>query len=184
MESEQAELHGTRVAILAEDLYEDLELWYPYYRLKEAGAEVEVVGSGRASQFTSKHGYPVTPGSSAEQVRAQDFDAVVIPGGYSPDLMRRKAAMVNFVKEMDAQGKVVAAICHAGWMLVSAGLLQGRRATSFFSVKDDVVAAGANYVEGEPVVVDGNLITSRSPADLPHFCRAIIGQLARKKSVV
>ena len=177
------ELDGRKVAILAEDLYEDLELWYPYYRLKEAGAEVKVVGSGRADTFTSKHGYPVKPDLTSDQARASDFDAVVIPGGYSPDMMRRKPSMVSFVKDMDAAGKTVAAICHAGWMLVSAGIVNGRKATCFMSVKDDIVAAGADYRD-EPVVVDGNLITSRFPGDLPHFCRAIIGQLARETAAV
>jgi len=177
------ELDGRKVAILAEDLYEDLELWYPYYRLKEAGAEVKVVGSGRADTFTSKHGYPVKPDLTSDQARASDFDAVVIPGGYSPDMMRRKPSMVSFVKDMDAAGKTVAAICHAGWMLVSAGIVSGRKATCFMSVKDDIVAAGADYRD-EPVVVDGNLITSRFPGDLPHFCRAIIGQLARETAAV
>jgi protease I len=177
------ELDGRKVAILAEDLYEDLELWYPYYRLKEAGADVKVIGSGRADSFASKHGYPVKPDLDADQARASDFDAVVIPGGYSPDLMRRKPAMVAFVREMNAEAKTVAAICHAGWMLVSAGILSGRRATGFMSIKDDMVAAGADYRD-EPVVVDANLITSRFPADLPHFCRAIIGQLARETAAV
>ena len=177
------ELEGRKVAILAEDLYEDLELWYPYYRLKEAGADVKVIGSGRAESFASKHGYPVKPDLTADQARASDFDAVVIPGGYSPDLMRRKPAMVAFVKDMDAAGKTVAAICHAGWMLVSAGVLKGRQATGFMSIKDDMVAAGAAYRD-EPVVVDRNLITSRFPADLPHFCRAIIEQLARQTAAV
>jgi len=177
------ELDGRKVAILAEDLYEDRELWYPYYRLKEAGAEVKVVGSGRAETFTSKHGYPVKPDLTSDQARASDFDAVVIPGGYSPDMMRRKPSMVSFVKDMDAAGKTVAAICHAGWMLVSAGIVNGRKATCFMSVKDDIVAAGADYRD-EPGVVDGNLITSRFPGDLPHFCRAIIGQLARETAAV
>lgn len=177
------ELEGRRIAILAEDLYEDLELWYPYYRLKEAGATVSVVGSGRAQTHASKHGYPVKPDLTADQARAADFDAVVIPGGYSPDMMRRKPEMVAFVREMDGQGKTVAAICHAGWMLVSAGILRGRRATCFMSIKDDLVAAGADYRD-EPVVVDGNLITSRFPADLPDFSRAIIEQLARQKVAV
>src|SRR3989449_11743307 len=99
------ELEGRKVAILAEDLYEDLELWCPYYRLKEAGAEVKVIGSGRADSFNSKHGYPVKPDLTADVARASDFYAVIIPGGYSPDLMRRKPAMVAFVKEMDASGK-------------------------------------------------------------------------------
>jgi protease I len=177
------ELEGRNVAILAEDLYEDPELWYPYYRLKEAGADVKLVGSGRAEKFHSKHGYPVTPDLNADQARVADFDAVVIPGGYSPDLMRRNPNMVAFVKDMDAAGKPVAAICHAGWMLVSAGILKGRQATGFKSIKDDMVAAGADYRD-EAVVVDGNLITSRFPADLPQFCRAIIEQLARQKAAV
>jgi len=177
------ELEGRKVAILAEDLYEDPELWYPYYRLKEAGAEVRVIGSGRADKFLSKHGYPVTPDLNADQARVADFDAVVIPGGYSPDLMRRNPDMVAFVKGMDAAGKPVAAICHAGWMLVSAGVLEGRQATGFRSIKDDMIAAGADYRD-EAVVVDRNLITSRFPADLPAFCRAIIEQLARKEAAV
>lgn len=176
-------LEGRRIAILAEDLYEDLELWYPYYRFKEAGAEVTVIGSGRADKFTSKHGYPVVPDISADQARPADFDAVIIPGGYSPDLMRRKPEMVAFVRDMDAAGKTVAAICHAGWMLVSAGIVKGRRVTSFHSIKDDMIAAGAIYVD-EPAVVDGNLVTSRFPADLPAFCQAIKGQLAKQEAGV
>ncbi|OLB89865.1 MAG: protease [Actinobacteria bacterium 13_2_20CM_2_66_6] len=178
-----AELAGKRVAILAEELYEDPELWYPYYRLLEAGAEVKIVGSGRAETFKSKHGYPVTPDLSIDKPLPENFDAVIIPGGYSPDHMRRKPAMVDFVREMDRAGKPVAAICHAGWMLVSAGIVKGRRATGFFSIKDDLVAAGARYVD-EPVVVDGNLITSRSPKDLPFFLPAIIEALARARAAV
>ena len=178
-----AELAGKRVAILAEELYEDPELWYPYYRLLEAGAEVKIVGSGRAETFKSKHGYPVTPDLSIDKTLPENFDAVIIPGGYSPDHMRRKPAMVDLVREMDRAGKPVAAICHAGWMLVSAGIVKGRRATSFFSIKDDLVAAGARYVD-EAVVVDGNLITSRSPKDLPFFLPAIIEALARARAAV
>jgi len=148
-----------------------MELWVPYYRFKEEGADVKVVGAGGAQSYTSKHGYPVTVDVQADQVRAVEFDAIVVPGGYAPDLMRRHAPMVGLVREAAQQGKVVAAICHAGWMLVSAGILKGRKATSFFSIKDDLVAAGANWVDAE-VVVDGNLITSRRPDDLPAFCHA------------
>jgi protease I len=177
------ELQGKTIAILAEDLYEDLELWYPFYRFKEAGAMVKVVGSGRSQTHNSKHGYPVTPDLTAEEARVADFDAVVIPGGYSPDLMRRKPEMVAFVRDMDKAGKTVAAICHAGWMLVSADIVKGRQATCFFSIKDDLVAAGARYVD-EAVVVDRNLVTSRRPADLPDFCKAIIAQLAKQPAPV
>jgi protease I len=150
----------------------------PYYRLKEEGADVKVVGAGGAKTFTSKHGYPVNADVQAEQVKAVEFDAVIVPGGYAPDLMRRHPAMVALVREAAQQGKLVAAICHAGWMLVSAGILKGRKATSFFSIKDDLVAAGADWVDQE-VVVDGNLITSRRPDDLPAFCREIITALSK-----
>jgi protease I len=171
-------LDGKRIAILAENMYQEMELWVPYYRLREEGAEVRVVGAGGAKSYTSKHGYPVTVDVQADQVSAVELDAVIVPGGYAPDMMRRHPAMVTLVREATQQGKVVAAICHAGWMLVSAGILRGRRATSFFSIKDDLVAAGATWEDAE-VVVDGNLITSRRPDDLPAFCRAIVGALAK-----
>jgi protease I len=171
-------LEGKRIAILAENMYQEMELWVPYYRFREEGAEVKVIGAGGAKSYTSKHGYPVNVDAQAELVSAVEFDAVVVPGGYAPDVMRRHDAMVRLVRDAAQQGKVVAAICHAGWMLVSAGILRGRRATSFFSIKDDLVAAGANWVDQE-VVVDGNLITSRRPDDLPAFCREIIRALAK-----
>jgi protease I len=171
-------LEGKRIAILAENMYQEMELWVPFYRFKEEGAEVKVVGAGGAKSYASKLGYPVSVDVQAEQVKAVEFDAVVVPGGYAPDMMRRHAAMVQLVRDAAQQGKVVAAICHAGWMLVSAGILGGRRATSFFSIKDDLIAAGADWKDAE-VVVDGNLITSRKPDDLPAFCRAIIQALAK-----
>ena len=176
------EAEGKRVAILVEDDYQMHEFWYPYYRFKEAGAEVRVVGTGRAPTYTS-HGYAVTPDLDAPNARVDDFDAVIIPGGYAPDRMRRSAEMVAFVREMDAAGKPVAAICHAGWMLVSAKIVDGRRATCFSSIRDDLEAAGARWSD-EPVVVDGNLITSRAPADLPDFCRAVLAALSRTPAAV
>jgi protease I len=174
------ELKGKHVAVLAEDLYEDLELWYPVYRFREAGAKVTILGGG-AGGYTSKHGYPVTPDATAEKVRASDFDAVIIPGGYAPDRMRRHQAMVDLVRDLFAGGKVVAAICHGGWMLVSADVLRGKKATCFFAIKDDLVNAGAKYEDRE-VVRDANLITSRKPEDLPAFCRTIIHALTKAKS--
>jgi protease I len=171
-------LQGKRVAILAENLYQEMELWVPYYRVREEGADVKVVGAGGARSYASKHGYPVTVDVQADQVSAVEFDAVVIPGGYAPDIMRRHAAMVALVRDAVQQGRVVAAICHAGWLLVSAGVLKGRRATAFASIKDDMVNAGAVWEDAE-VVVDGSLITSRKPDDLPAFCRAIVGALAK-----
>ncbi len=172
------ELKGKRIAILVEDLYNEFEFWYPYYRMKEAGAEVTVVGTG-AKEYHSKIGLPAPGGVSAASVKAEQFDAVIIPGGYAPDRMRRNVAMLNLVRDCFNQGKIVAAICHAGWMLVSAGILKGKKATCFMSVKDDVANAGAIYLDQE-VVKDGNLITSRTPDDLPAFCREIIAVLSGK----
>jgi protease I len=171
-------LQGKNVAILAENLYQEMELWVPYYRLKEEGATVSVIGTGTAKTYTSKHGYPVPVDVAADQVKGTAFDAVVIPGGYAPDLMRRSAAMIRVVREAFDAGKVVAAICHAGWVLCSAGVLQGKTATGFFSIKDDMVNAGARFVDQE-VVVDGHLITSRKPDDLPAFCRALVQALEK-----
>ncbi len=181
VESSAHELAGMRVAILAETLYEDLELWYPYYRLREAGADVFVVGSGSAETYQSKHGYPVAADAEAETVTATQFDAVLIPGGYSPDHMRRHPAMVKLVRDAVEQGKIVAAICHAGWMLASANVLRGRTATGFRSIKDDMVNAGATWVDRE-VVRDGNLITSRTPADLPAYMRAVVAALRERRA--
>ena len=170
------EAQGKKVIILVEEMYNDLEFWYPYYRLKEAGAEVVVVGSGSAEQYVGKSGIPCKPDATADEVSAADFDGIVIPGGYAPDHMRRHPSMVKLVKDLFGAGKVVAAICHAGWMLASAEIVKGRTVTSFFAIKDDLVHAGANWVDQE-VVVDGNLITSRKPDDLPAFMQAILTAL-------
>ena len=168
-------LQGKRIAVLAENMYQEMELWVPYYRLKEEGADVKVVAPEKKT-YTSKTGYPVSADVAAADVSAKDFDGVVIPGGYAPDMMRRYPAMLNLVKGCFEQGKPVAAICHAGWVPASAGILKGKTATCFFAIKDDVINAGARYVDKE-VVVDGHLITSRQPDDLPAFCREIIGVL-------
>jgi len=170
------ELIGKKVVILVEQMYNEFEFWYPYYRLIEAGVDVAVVGSGSAEEYRSKAGLPVKPDTSADQVSVSDFDGIVIPGGYAPDIMRRYPAMVNLVKEFFDAGKVVAAICHAGWMLASAEILEGRTVTSFFAIRDDLIHAGANWVD-EEVVRDANLITSRTPDDLPAFLRTIIRAL-------
>ena len=171
-------LKGKRIAILAENLYQEMELWVPYYRLKEEGAEVKVVGAGGATSYASKHGYPVNVDAQAEAVSAMELDAVIVPGGYAPDMMRRHEAMVRLVREAAQHGKVVAAICHAGWMLASADVVRGKDVTSFFSIKDDMVNAGARWVDRD-VVVDGTLITSRKPDDLPAFCREIVRALSK-----
>jgi protease I len=176
-----ASLAGKRIAILVENLYEDLEFWYPYYRMKEEGADVIVVGTGSGETYRGKHGLEAKPKVIADKVNASDFDAIIIPGGFAPDYMRRYPFVLKLVKEMNDDGKIVAAICHAGWVLVSAGIVKGRSMTCFSSIKQDVINAGATYVD-EPVVRDRNLITSRFPADLPFFCREIIAALARTKT--
>ncbi len=172
------ELKGKRVAIFVDAIYQEMELWYPLYRLQEAGAEVVVIAAKAGQTYTSKLGYPCTSQKAYDEVNARDFDGLIIPGGYAPDHMRRHAKALQFVKEMNDQGKLIAAICHAGWVLCSAhGMLKGRRATSFFAIKDDMVNAGARWEDAE-VVIDGNLVTSRKPDDLPAFCRACVEVLA------
>jgi protease I len=170
------ELTGRNIAILVDTAYQEMEVWYPYYRFQEAGAVCVLVGAEAGKVYLSKTGYPATAQLSYDAVNAGDFDGVIIPGGYAPDHIRRHAKANQFVKEMDAQGKLVASICHGPWVLCSAGMLKGRHATCFFAIKDDVVHAGAIYQDAE-VVIDRNLVTSRKPEDLPAFCRASIGVL-------
>jgi protease I len=174
------ELKGKRVAVLVENLYQELEVWYPVLRMREAGAEVTIVGTG-APVYSSKYGYEVRADKTAEQVDAADLDAIIIPGGYAPDRMRLHKPMVDLVREMSRRGKVVAAICHGGWMLSSANILRGKKVTGYIAIKDDLVNAGASYEDSE-VVRDGNLITSRKPDDLPAFCRAILEALSEGKA--
>ncbi len=170
------ELKRKRIAVLVENYYQELEVWYPCYRFREAGAEVVLLGAKAGETYTSRFGYPAVASAAFDEVVAADFDGVVIPGGYAPDIIRRYAAACQFVREMDERGKLVASICHGGWVLCSAGILKGRKATCFFAIKDDVINAGAVYEDVE-VVVDRNLVTSRKPDDLPAFCRAAIGVL-------
>lgn len=165
-----------RVAILIDNFFDEKELIYPYFRLKEEGYEVHLVGPEKDAVYPSKSTFSEKSTHSSKEVKAEDYDAVVIPGGYSPDHMRRHEATVNFVKEADKLGKPIAGICHGPWMMASCCDLKGRKMTSFFSIKDDLVNAGAEYVDSE-VVVDGNLITSRTPKDLPAFLKAIIEKI-------
>ncbi len=170
------ELSGKKVIIPVEQMFNDLEFWYPYYRLKEAGADLTVVGSGSAEEYFGKSGTSIKVDANADQVNVSEYDGIVIPGGYAPDHMRRYPEMIALVKHLFEAHKTVAAICHAGWMLASAKILDGRKVTSFFAIKDDLIHAGANWID-EEVVVDGNLITSRKPDDLPAFMKAIIAAL-------
>lgn len=166
---------GKRVAILVEDLYEDLELWYPYYRLLEAGVHVTLVGPA-AKMYASKHGYEAMAEVAASDVSADDFDGVIVPGGYAPDRMRRDQAMLDLVRGVFEKGGLVAQICHAAWVPISAGILKGKRATCVSAIKDDLINAGAIYID-EAVVIDGNLVSSRTPADLPAYMPAILDVL-------
>ncbi len=165
-----------KIAILVEESYQDLEVWYPHYRLREAGYETIFVGTGTAKHYKGKNGYPLDVQADIREVKPNDFAAVVIPGGWAPDKLRLSKEVLNFVREMDKAGKVVAAICHAGWVLASAGIAKGRNLTSYIAIRDDLVNAGAEWVDKE-VVRDKNLITSRKPDDLPAFCRTILEAL-------
>jgi protease I len=171
-------LAGKTIALLIEDEYQILEAWYPVLRLQAAGATVRVVGSGTKQSYASKEGYPMAADCAAAEVRAEEFDAVVVPGGFAPDNMRLHPEMVELVRGVHDAGRLTASICHGGWMLVSAGALKGRRATGYLPIRDDVVNAGGTWVD-EAVVEDGNVITSRTPTDLPVFVEAIIAHLAR-----
>ena len=170
-------IKGKRIAVLVEKFYEDLELWYPVLRLREAACEVKIVGPKAGESYASKHGYPARADLAAAEVKADDFDAIIIPGGYSPDHMRRHKEMVDLVTEAARKGKVLAAICHGPWMLCSAKCLKGRRVTGFFSVRDDIENAGGIY-EDAACVRDGNLVTSRTPDDLPAFMQGIFAALS------
>ena len=163
-------LTGKHAVILVDITYQEMEVWYPFYRLQEAGVDVVSAGHEGGKTYTSKHGYPMVAGQAISAVRAQTIDALIIPGGYAPDHLRIYPEALQLVREMDAQGKVIAAICHGGWVLCSAGILQGRRATSYFNIRDDMKNAGALWEDSE-VVVDKNLVTARKPADLPAFMR-------------
>ncbi|HYS19796.1 MAG TPA: type 1 glutamine amidotransferase domain-containing protein [Gemmatimonadales bacterium] len=168
---------GKKVLLFAGPLYEDLELWYPKIRLEEEGVVTTVAGLGERT-YQGKRGYPVTVDVNVEQVEAAGFDGLVIPGGFAPDLMRRSAKVLDVTREIYQAGKPVAFICHAGWVPISARILKGKRATSVRAIKDDMENAGAIW-EDRAVVVDGNLISSRTPADLPQFCRALLAALER-----
>ena len=169
-------LQGKKIALMLDREYQELEVWYPYYRLKEEGAKVVRVAPEEKQTYPSKLGYPCPSDAAVRQVKAKDFDAVVIPGGWCPDYMRRDESMIRFVQEAAKAGLVLAAICHGPWLLCCTDALRGKRATGFVAVKHDVINAGATWVD-EECVVDGNVITARKPDDLPAFCAAIIRAL-------
>ena len=173
-------LAGKRVAILAEEGFEDAELLEPLRAMKDAGARVVIVGSGSKDIYKGKRGNTISADTSATEVRAQDFDAIIVPGGHAPDKMRLSQAMIELVQQAYNSGKVIAAICHGPQLLISADIVKGRRLASWPSVAIDLKNAGAEWVN-EPLIQDDNIITSRKPADLPRFNKAIIEVLKQQK---
>ncbi len=170
-------LGGKRIAVLLEQQYQEMEVWYPVYRLQEAGATVVLVAPEAGKSYPSKLGYPAKSDAAAKDVRAEEFAGIVIPGGFCPDYIRRSEAMLKLVRDADALKKPLAAICHGPWVLCSTTALRGRKVTSFHAIRDDVVNAGATWVD-EEVVVDGHIITSRKPEDLPAFTLAFLKAVA------
>lgn len=167
---------GNKVLVLAADLFEDMELLYPVYRLREDGVDVTIAGI-TADDVTGKKGHgPVKVDTTVDQVKEVDFDAVVIPGGFAPDKLRRSQPVLSLVESFNAAGKPIAFICHAGWVPISAGIIKGRRATSVDAIRDDMVNAGADWVD-EACVVDGNLISARTPADLGPWMKELLAAL-------
>ncbi|MCX9192603.1 protease [Carbonactinospora thermoautotrophica] len=165
-----------RVAFILADMFEDSEFTEPYQKVKQAGHEAVVVGLEAGKEITGKNGTKVTPDKGVDEVSPDEFDALVIPGGYSPDKLRTNPRMVELTRRIFEASKPVAAICHAGWMLAEADIVRGRKVTSYHSIKTDLKNAGATWVDQE-VVEDGNLITSRHPGDIPAFCEAVLRQL-------
>lgn len=177
-----ATLEGVRILTLVGSDYEDLELWYPKLRLEEAGCHVTVAGDVAARTYAGKHGYPCTSDAAINDMEEADFHGVVIPGGWMPDKLRRDPKVLSIVREFAAHGKLVAAICHGGWIPVSAGVYRGVRVTGSPGIKDDLVNAGALWSDA-PVVVDRHFVSSRKPADLPAFMAAIVDLLAARVAV-
>jgi protease I len=169
-------LQNKRVGIFVEEGFEDLEFWVPVMRLREEGAQVTVIGTGRADRFQGKHCLEAKPDVAAEQASADDFDALVVPGGWGPDKLRRYPSVLNLVRDADQQGKIIGAICHAGWVLASAGIVEGHRATGSEGIKDDMINAGATWVD-EAAFRDDNLVWGRVVEDIPAFCRELVAAI-------
>jgi protease I len=169
-------LRDKRVLMFVADVYEDLEVWYPKLRLAEAGARVVTAGLEARTTYAGKHGYPCVSDAAIADVDAGDFDGLVVPGGFMPDKLRRERAVLDLVRQFHASKKLIAAVCHGGWIPISAGIYRGVRVTGSLGIKDDLINAGAIWVD-EPVVVDRHFVSSRKPDDLPEFCRGILGVL-------
>ncbi|GAB4470926.1 MAG: type 1 glutamine amidotransferase domain-containing protein [Anaerolineae bacterium] len=170
-------LKGKRVLIFVEQEFEDLEYWVTLMRLQEEGAEVVSVGTGSRDSYTGKQGLTARPDTTADKVSAAGFDAVVIPGGWCPDKLRRYESVLSIVREAYRTGKIIGSICHGGWVAASAGIVRGHRATGSTGIKDDLINAGAQWVD-EPAFRDGNIVWGRVVADIPAFCRELVKAIA------
>jgi len=176
--SETLPLSKKRVLILVDDVYEDLELWYPKLRLEEEGVKTTVAGPEAGKTYTGKHGYPCVAEAEIDLMLEADFDGILLPGGFMPDKLRRLPKVKALIQEFSASEKLVAAICHGGWMAISAGVYAGVRTTGSPGIKDDLENAGAIWVDA-PVVVDRHFVSSRKPDDLPVFCKGMLEVLSR-----
>ncbi len=166
-------LAGKRILMFVGDIYEDLELWYPKLRLIEAGAEVVVAGPAAGQEYAGKNGYPCVSDAAIGDMQSDEFDGLVVPGGFMPDKLRRDPKVLELVRQFDVAAKLIAAVCHGGWIPISAGVYRGVRVTGSPGIKDDLVNAGAIW-EDAAVVVDRHFVSSRKPDDLPDFCRGIL----------
>jgi protease I len=169
-----------KVACLVGPEFEDLEFWVPVMRLKEEGAEVTIVGLESKTSYQGKHGVPARSDVSAEEVLDKPFDALIIPGGWAPDKLRRSEAVLELVRRMDQEGRIIAMICHAGWVGISAGIVKGHAATGSSAIKDDILNAGGTWRD-ESAFRDGNLVWGRVVADIPNFCRELVEALSESK---
>ncbi|MFC4076255.1 type 1 glutamine amidotransferase domain-containing protein [Salinithrix halophila] len=170
-------LKGKKVVCFVDAEFEDLELWYPVIRLREEGAEVHLAAPEAGKAYHGKYGVPAVADKAYAELSADDYDGVLVPGGWAPDKIRRYPEVLDILRQADTDQKPIGQICHAGWVLVSAGILKGKKVTSTPGIKDDMTNAGATWVD-EPVVVDGHLVSSRRPPDLAPYARAFADKLA------
>ena len=172
-------LVGKKVAVLVGPGFEDLEFWVPLMRMQEAGAETTIVGIKEGETYASKSGgLTATAQADGDTVTAGEFDAVIVPGGWAPDKVRRYPALTGLVREIYEQNKIVASLCHGGLVLISAGIVEGHRGTGSEGIKDDLINAGASWTYDEPAFRDGNIVWGRVVPDIPYFCRALVEALA------
>jgi protease I len=172
-------LENKKIIALVENDFEDLELWYPVHRLREEGAQVDLVGAEAHKTYKGKYGVPAESAFAFDEINSADYDAILVPGGWAPDKLRRYPEVISFVQEMDKEEKIIGQICHAGWVLISANILQGKKVTSTPGIKDDMTNAGATWVD-TPVITDGHIVSSRRPPDLPDYMREFIAVLEKK----